>query len=90
MTLPEGVRLCDVVSSLMKRGREEEATELYIHYTLYLNFIHDIPPEDALEMTINELIEWRMLPPKPMNYTGWNHIWGPAAFKNLREESYNA
>jgi hypothetical protein len=74
----------------MDRGREEEATEYYMYCTVYLQFVHDIPPEETMEMTVDAITELLALPMKPLKYAGWNHTWGPAAFKNLREDSYIA
>jgi len=90
MDSPQNIRLYDVFSSLIKRGREEEAVEYYVSCTMYLTIVHSVPPDEIMNMFVDDIVELMGLPPKPLKYGGWNHTWGSAAFKNIREDSYIA
>lgn len=72
--------LGDVLNAMRQRGDVADALLYQIYTTEYLEFIHGIALEEALQLPIDTAVDLLLLPPKPLKYAGWNmFIWGEAA-----------
>ena len=78
--LPSSLCLSDIITALKKRGRIDEAEAYQLYVTVYLDFVHGVPEDEALKMSIDDVTKLLVLPPKPLRYEGWNFYWGKAAF----------
>ena len=72
--------LGDVLDAMAQREGTSESMIHYLYVTGYLEIIHKIPPEEALKLPNDTVVELLNLPPKPLKYAGWDtFIWGEAA-----------
>ena len=73
-------RLVDVIAALLERERVDEAVDYQID-ALVLSAQYDLPVEDILLMTVDEVVELANRPALP-KVSGWDNVrYGDAAFK---------
>jgi hypothetical protein len=68
---------------LEERGKEEELIEKGEN-ALIMSLIYDVPIENLLYMTLEDISKLVVPPEKPLKYEGWNFWHGEAAFGNHR------
>jgi len=74
------LRLVDVIAALLERDRVDEAVDYQID-ALMLSAQYELPVEDILLLTVDEVVELANRPPMP-KVTGWDNVrYGDAAFK---------
>ena len=72
--------LGDVLNAMRQRGDVADALLYQIYTTEYLELIHGVSLEEALQLPIDTVVDLLLLPPKPLKYAGWGtFIWGEAA-----------
>ena len=72
--------LGDVLNAMRQRGDVADALLYQIYTTEYLELIHGVTLEEALQLPIDTVVDLLLLPPKPLKYAGWDtFIWGEAA-----------
>lgn len=77
------LRLVDVVHALEKRGRTTEALNYSIILPLFLELAHGVSIDDALMMSLDEVVHLTLKPVKPLKYEGWNFWWGAAVMRDV-------
>jgi len=74
------LRLVDVIAALLERDRVDEAVDYQID-ALMLSAQYELPVEDILLLTVDEVVELANRPPMP-KVPGWDNVrYGDAAFK---------
>lgn len=75
------IRLIDVVAALERRGRQDEIAYYGITLPAYINSVYNIPVEEIIMMTVDEISALSKRPQKPWKYEGWDtFFFGRAAF----------
>ena len=70
-----------VLEALMARGEVAEVMLLQFYITSLLESNHGVTPEEAFELSIDDVIELIELPPLPPKPPGYNtFIWGEEAY----------
>jgi hypothetical protein len=80
--MTEDARLIDIAVALGKRGREEEADYYGEAFPTLMSLIYDVPIDEILQMTPEDISKLELPPEKPLKYEGWNFWHGRAAFGN--------
>ena len=69
-----------MIAALLERDRVDEAVDYQID-ALMLSAQHELPVEDILLLTVDEVVELANRPPMP-KVPGWDNVrYGDAAFK---------
>lgn len=70
-----------MIAALLERDRVDEAVDYQID-ALMLSAQHELPVEDILLLTVDEVVELANHPPMPAKIPGWDNVrYGDAAFK---------
>ncbi|GAJ00534.1 unnamed protein product [marine sediment metagenome] len=77
------LRLRDWIAALEKRELHDEVEYYSTIYPFFLSLAYDVPQEEIMDMTIDDLAKLSSMPQKPLKYDGWNTFYfGRAAFGN--------
>jgi len=81
--MSETIKFSDVLEEMIKRGNAEEALSYQFYVFLHLSVFRGFSEERIMQMTVDEIVNLLVVPPRPLKYRNWDTFyWGEAAFAN--------